>query len=477
MKTQTQGVLQGSSSGPMLWNALYDSVVRSDIGVHCHLTAYADDLLLIGYHDSKDRTDIAEQIVNKALSELSHNASQLGITFNPSKSKVLRLNRRAGVNIIMNREVVPEVGPEGTLTYLGVELDTTLALTTHRTKTINKALAKLTQYRNLCKKTWGIGSSGMKTILKAIIEPRLFYAAPAMARQMSTNTWCEMIEKVQRQAMIAITKCYSKVSNEALYAMTGLLPPKIRLQEIVTNHYIRTGVVKAPELSLISSEVYPNIIRPVEYKNSLHPSIENNRPPQQRLRQTRTTYSRSQDTERTQNIFITIAVAKQRCKEATIEAHQQRWQNPREETGRHTFVLCPDLRHPTIELKDYNHLNTQFITGHGNFRSHLHRFKLKDSPNCLVCGVEDTPEHVAFECGRFTAERQTCGITAEDRPLSAVFANQDKKKKLFAFIEAIAEEWCWKSYREYYDRQNQNRQPQPGPSGVQSNPTQRQRTQ
>ena len=468
MKTQTQGVLQGSSSGPMLWNTLYDSVVRSDIGMHCHLTAYADDLLLIGYYDMKDLTDTAEQIVNKALSELTHNAGQLGITFNPSKSKVLRLNRRAGANIVLNGEVVPEVGPEGTLTYLGVELDATLAFTTHRTKTINKALAKLTQYRNICKKTWGIGSSGMKTILKAIIEPTLFYAAPALAKQMSLNRWCEMITKVYRQAMIAITKCFSKVSNEALFAMTGVLPPKIRLQEIVTNHYIRTGVVRVPELSLIPVEDYLKIIRPVPYKNSLHPSIENNRPLMITPEQTEA-ISESLETL----TLEVMAVAKKRAKEATLEAHQQRWQNPQEKTGRHTFALCPDLRHPTIELKDYNHLNTQFITGHGNFRSHLHRFKLKDSPNCLVCGVEDTPEHVAFECRRFSAERQTSGITAEDRPLSAVFANKDKKKKLFAFIEAIAEEWCWKSYQEYYDRQNQNRRPQPGPSGVQSNPTQR----
>lgn len=39
----------------------------------------------------------------------------------------------------------------------------------------------------------------------------------------------------------------------------------------------------------------------------------------------------------------------------------------------------------------------QLITGHGNFKSYLHRIGRRDSAEC-DCGEEDTASHVLVEC-------------------------------------------------------------------------------
>jgi hypothetical protein len=50
---------------------------------------------------------------------------------------------------------------------------------------------------------------------------------------------------------------------------------------------------------------------------------------------------------------------------------------------------------------------TALITGHGNTKSYLHRFKLMDDPVC-PCGEErHTSEHIIFECNIFEAQRSS----------------------------------------------------------------------
>ena len=50
---------------------------------------------------------------------------------------------------------------------------------------------------------------------------------------------------------------------------------------------------------------------------------------------------------------------------------------------------------------------TQFLSGHGGYRSYLYRFKLDSSPRCPECPNEDeTAEHVVFKCPRFNNIRR-----------------------------------------------------------------------
>jgi hypothetical protein len=59
---------------------------------------------------------------------------------------------------------------------------------------------------------------------------------------------------------------------------------------------------------------------------------------------------------------------------------------------------------------------TTMVTGHGNIRSYLHRFKILDTPNCL-CGTKDqTIDHLIYECELLNKERYRL-ISAVYKPM------------------------------------------------------------
>jgi hypothetical protein len=51
------------------------------------------------------------------------------------------------------------------------------------------------------------------------------------------------------------------------------------------------------------------------------------------------------------------------------------------------------------------------VTGHGNIRPYLHRFKILDTPTC-PCGTEDqTVDHLLYECELLYKERDSFILT------------------------------------------------------------------
>ena len=58
---------------------------------------------------------------------------------------------------------------------------------------------------------------------------------------------------------------------------------------------------------------------------------------------------------------------------------------------------------------------TSMVTGHGNIRSYLHRFKIIETPIC-PCGTTDqTIDHLLFECELINRERQFNINNTKDR--------------------------------------------------------------
>ena len=45
------------------------------------------------------------------------------------------------------------------------------------------------------------------------------------------------------------------------------------------------------------------------------------------------------------------------------------------------------------------------VTGHGNIRSHLHRFKITETPTCPCCTKDQTTDHLLFQCELLNKER------------------------------------------------------------------------
>ncbi|XP_058444814.1 uncharacterized protein LOC131426217 [Malaya genurostris] len=85
---------------------------------------------------------------------------------------------------------------------------------------------------------------------------------------------------------------------------------------------------------------------------------------------------------------------------------QQEWDST--EKCRWTHRPSPWMNRQHGEVNFYL---TQFLSGHGCFRKHLHRCGHAASPFCPECEyVEETPEHVIFDCPRKCVVKMARGM-------------------------------------------------------------------
>ena len=98
-------------------------------------------------------------------------------------------------------------------------------------------------------------------------------------------------------------------------------------------------------------------------------------------------------------------MAKETRRRETLDSWQRRWEES--DKGRTTFSFIPSIWDRYNVALNTNHYATQFLSGHGNFKSRLASFGLVEGPWCGHCGdgVEETAWHVLAECSMYTEER------------------------------------------------------------------------
>lgn len=128
--------------------------------------------------------------------------------------------------------------------------------------------------------------------------------------------------------------------------------------------------------------------------------------------------------------------ARNLCRPASLARWQREWDSSTK--GRWTHRLIPsvaswiDRHHGEVNF----HL-TQFLSGHGCFRSYLHRFGHAVSPDCPECaGTQESAEHVIFECPRFREARLN---------MFAVCGNDTSPDNIVQRMSGSAD--CWNAAR------------------------------
>ena len=70
------------------------------------------------------------------------------------------------------------------------------------------------------------------------------------------------------------------------------------------------------------------------------------------------------------------------------------------------------------------------VTGHGNIRSYLHRFKIIDTPTC-PCGTKDqTIDHLLYECELLNKERDSLKSSVLKTDIWKISQNRSIRKHI-----------------------------------------------
>jgi len=80
------------------------------------------------------------------------------------------------------------------------------------------------------------------------------------------------------------------------------------------------------------------------------------------------------------------------------------------------------------------------LTGHGETKAYLHRFKFIKEPTCPCGTAEQTTDHVIYECEKLTKEREKLKTTALQKgswPTNKKDVTKEHYRDLVKFINEI----------------------------------------
>ena len=89
--------------------------------------------------------------------------------------------------------------------------------------------------------------------------------------------------------------------------------------------------------------------------------------------------------------------------ERSVEKWQREWDQTTK--GRITKEYFPAVTDRLNMKVNITHNFTCMVTGHGNIRSYLHRFKITETPTCPSGTKDQTTDHLLFECELLNKER------------------------------------------------------------------------
>lgn len=233
------------------------------------------------------------------------------------------------------------VAPSRSLRYLGVHLDSQGTFGAHVVQATSKADRTVSAMMRIMPNVGGPGT--MKRLaLCGVVHSIILYGAPIWAKAMLMRKYREMVTGAQRRALLRAACAYRTVSAEALQVVTGVLPIDIMVRERATLH--ETGNGNRPDV-------------------------------------------------------------RKEAREVSMREWQHRWEGITEKAQWTKRLLPNVVQWVRCEHRATDYALTQFLTGHGCFRSYTRRIGRADDDRCIYCGGTDTVEHTFIHCGRWAELR------------------------------------------------------------------------
>nr|XP_034195162.1 uncharacterized protein LOC117611332 [Osmia lignaria] len=345
------GVPQGSVIGPILWNLVYDGLLRVRLRRDVHQVAYADDIGIVIVD-----VDLARlvYVAQETIKDLGIWYKSEGLSLAHHKTEAILLTGRkvaGGLSVICGDA---EIRTARTARYLGLILGMNHGFKSHIETACSRALKYAGVLAHLMPNLGGAGNLAWRLFYR-VVESVILYAAPLWVGGLELRTNCNLLSSTQRTALLRVAQAYRTTSWDALCVITGQIPIDLLLKERARIY------AKRKENRELSNEE--------------------------------------------------IARIKKEEREVTMDTWERRWTASTK--GRWTFQLIPNIREwVTWGPKFLSYHVTQVLTGHGCFGSYLLRIGKQENAFCWFCeGHEDNPEHFLLHCSRWREKRATLNAT------------------------------------------------------------------
>jgi hypothetical protein len=221
------GVPQGSILGAVLWNIMYDGVLRSKLPEGVEIVGFADDIVLTVMGDSKEQVEVrATRAIGTVVQWMTEH--KLEVAHNKTEMVLVSNCKQIGTAHVEYDDC--KTSSKRQVKYLGVMIDDRLNFNSHIDYICDKASRSQSAIARIMPNRAGPKSS-TRRLITSVVTSILRYGCVAWAGALERKRNRIKINQVYRLAAVRVARAYRTISYDAVCVIAGIIPICLVIKE------------------------------------------------------------------------------------------------------------------------------------------------------------------------------------------------------------------------------------------------------